>query len=168
MQPFRVCRLTLFSAVLCAWAAGASAQTVRVQLKISADEQLKKELQKYLEEDLRALPDVLLAGDSQDFTLSVIALKVVTRASTNVGVTFSVLVTAPYDTKIREFAEAHVPSERRAHLISMSSDLVKPLAHWVETAASGDVQQVCRSIITSFYKEVLKHGRPPDFRGPPR
>jgi hypothetical protein len=168
MHSFRASRLTLFSVILCAWAAGASAQNARVQLKISADEQLKKELQKYLEDELRALPEVLLAGDSPDFTISVIALKVVTRASTNVGVTFSVLVTAPYDTKIREFAEAHVPSEDRAQLISMSSDLVKPLAHWVETAASGDVQQVCRSIITSFHKEVLKQPRPSDFRGPPR
>ena len=156
----RACRILSFSALACCiWSGAASAQAVRVQLKVSADEQLKGPLQKLLTSELTALPQVLLADAEPDFVISVIALKVVTRSSKDVGVTFSVLVTAPYELKIREFAESHVPPEDRAELSTLLSGLVKPMAHWVETASAGELQQVCRSITQSFDKDVLKARR---------
>ncbi len=150
-----VLRVLLSSALVCTWSVAASAQTIRVHLKVSADEQLKDSLRKFLDAELEALPGVLLADTTPDYTISVIALKVVNRSSKDVGVTFSVLVTAPYDMKIREYVEAHVPLEKRAGLSALLSGIVKPTSHWVETAASGDVRQVCHSIIQSFDRDVL-------------
>jgi hypothetical protein len=131
-----------------------------VQLKVSADEPLKGSLQKLLTTELTALPQVLLADAEPDYIISVIALKVVTQSSKDVGVTFSVLVTAPYELKIREFAESHVAPEDRAKLSTLLSGVVKPLAHWVETASASQLGQVCRSIVQSFARDVLAAANP--------
>jgi hypothetical protein len=153
----QACRILSFSALAaCIWSSAAAAQSVRVQLKVSADEPLKGSLQKLLTTELTALPQVLLADAEPDYIISVIALKVVTQSSKDVGVTFSVLVTAPYELKIREFAESHVAPEDRAKLSTLLSGVVKPLAHWVETASANQLAQVCRSIVQSFARDALR------------
>jgi hypothetical protein len=152
----QACRILSFSALVFLWSTAASAKAVRVQLKVSADEPIKGSLQKLLTTELTALPQVLLADAEPDFVISVIALKVVTESSKDVGVTLSVLVTAPYELKIREFAESHVAPEHRARLISLLEGTVKPLAHWVETSSLRELKEVCRSIIQSFDRDVLK------------
>ena len=148
-------RMLLLLMLLCTCAPSAWAQSVRVHLKVSADEQLKMALQKHLESELGMQPGIVLGADSSDFTISVVALKVVTRSSKSVGVAISVLVSAPHEAKIREFAEAHIPHELRAKLMSITDGTVKPLAHWVETASAGELEQVARSIVNSFVKDVL-------------
>lgn len=148
-------RILFLAVVLCLWAPSASAQSVRVHLKVSADDQMKMQLQKHLERELGMLPGVVLDAHSSDFSISVIALKVVTRSSKSVGVAVSVLVSAPWEAKIREFAESHVSPELRAQLVSMTAGTVKQLAHWVETASAGELPQVSRSIVKAFERDVL-------------
>lgn len=161
MHLRRPCRALFLGVTLSTWSTTASPQevvppkTYRVQVKVSADKPLKGSFQKCLENELRALPDVLLADASPDYTISVIALNVVTESSRDMGATFSVLVTAPYDSRIQRFAELHVAPEFREELISMLAGAVTTLAHWVETASAGDLHKVCRSIIQSFNRDVF-------------
>jgi hypothetical protein len=156
MRFRRASRILMLTAAVCVCSGIASAQTVRVQLKISADEPLRGSLQKSLGAELAALPGILPAGTAPDYTISVIALKIVTQSSKDVGVTLSVLVTERYETRISEFAESHVALEDRAQLISLLAGAVKPLAHWVETSSLRELKEVCRTIIQSFDRDVLK------------
>ncbi len=139
------------------WAPPASAQNVRVQLKVSADDELKGPLQAYLEDGLRRVPTVSVAGgaDGVNFTISVIAIKVVTRSSKDMGLAVSVLITAPYTAKIKKFAETQLSPELGGQLSLASAGAVEPLAHWIETASVGQLQQVSQSIIQAFVKDVL-------------
>ncbi len=139
--------------------------SIRVHLKVSADADLKGSVQNALEGELRATPGVQISDALPDFTISVIALKVFNRSRKDVGVTFSVLVTEPYGDRVQRFAESHVAPERRQELIAALAGVVKPRAHWVETAAAGDLKAVCRSIIKSFSVDVLAKRREPDLAG---
>lgn len=160
---------TLFCVVLLVvWAPVASAQNTRVHLKVSADDQMKKALQTHLEEGLKMVPDVTLSADAPDFTISVIALKVTTRSSKDMGVAVSVLITAPYESKVRGFAESRLSPDVGAQLASMTAGAVKTMAHWIEIASVGELQQVSRSIIRSFDKDVLNLERKFASHAPPR
>src|SRR5688572_17834348 len=127
----------------------------RVHVKVSADADLRVVVQKGLEEELRAVPNVVVSDAAPDYTISVIVLKVVTRSQKDVGATFSVLVSENYAERVKQFAESHVASEFREQLTIMLSGAVKPAAHWVETASGADVRKVCRSIVLSFDADVL-------------
>lgn len=155
MGHVHACRALLLSVFLCGWVNTALAQAVTVDLRVSAEETVKAALEKCLKDRLQAEGGFVVAAGVPDFTLSVIALKVLTRASTDVGVTLSILVTAPPSPQIREFAELHVAPERRAELLALTSGMVQPLSHWVETAGAGDLLPVCRSIVGSFVKETV-------------
>jgi hypothetical protein len=144
-----------------AWPAAALAQAgpepkqFRVHVKVSADPDFRDVVQKGLEEELRAVPNVTVTDALPDYTISVIVLKVVTRSQKDVGATFSVLVSENYAERVKQFAESHVAPEFREQLTTMLSGAVKPAAHWVETASGADVRKVCRSIVLSFDADVL-------------
>ncbi|HJR59043.1 MAG TPA: hypothetical protein VJ813_06595 [Vicinamibacterales bacterium] len=165
MRSRRACRVLLSSVLLTAWSQVGIAQIpvvakpIRVQVKVSADPELKGVVQKSLEDELRALPGVQVTEASPEFIISVITLKVVTRSQKDVGSAFSVLVTEPFVERIERFAESHVAPEFREQLITTLAGAVKPRAHWVETASAADVPKVCRSIALSFDAEVLTERR---------
>jgi hypothetical protein len=165
MLSRRACRILLSSILLTAWSQAGFAQNtvvakpIRVQVKVSAETELKGVVQKSLEDELRALPGVQVTDVSPEYLISVIALKVVTRSRKDVGSTFSVLVTEPFTERIGRFAESHVAPELREQLIAMLAGAVKPLAHWVETTSAADVPKVCRSIVLSFDADVLTERR---------
>ncbi len=160
-----VCRALVVMLLFCASGRAVLAQAepgsraFRITVKVSADTELKPVVEKALQDALRGLPDVQVTDDVSDYTISVIALKVVNRSRRDVGATFSVLVTEPYKELVRQFAESHVAPEHREALAAMLSGAVKPLAHWVETASATDIPQVCRSIVQSFEKDVLRERR---------
>ena len=144
-------------AIFALWVPAAAAQEARVLLKVSADDKLKTELHRHLEDGLRLVPSVSLSGDvaGADFTISVIALKVVTRSSKDMGLAVSVVITAPMRAKLKQFAERRLSPELRDELSAVSSDGVTSLAHWVEIASAGQLKQVSASIIETFIKDVL-------------
>jgi hypothetical protein len=161
MLRSRADQLLLLLILTWAWPALAFSQAIpdpktrRVQLKISADADMKGVVQRSLEAELRRLPQVSLTDSFPQFTISVIVLEVATRSRKELGATFSVVVTEPYDQRVREFAELHLADDLKKELISSLSHAVKPLGHWLETASAADVPRVCRSIIQSFAKIVL-------------
>src|SRR4051812_9044536 len=120
--------------------------TVRAQVKVSADDNVRPAIRKCLEDEIRTIPGVQLTDAAPEYTLSVIALKVVNQSQRNVGTTFSVVVTASTAEQVRAFADAHVAPQDREELQRILAGTVKPLAHWVETASGSEMPKVCRSI----------------------
>ena len=134
-----------------------AALPVRVQVKVSADDDVRTVVRKCLEDELRAVPGAQLTDAAPEFTISVIALKVVNQSKRNVGTTFSVVLTSSTTEQVRPFVDAHIAPDAREQLMRMLAGSVTPLAHWVETAAASDVPRVCHSIVQSFTTEVAKH-----------
>jgi hypothetical protein len=134
----------------------------RVQLKISADPDLKSQIQEAMEAELSALPVTVVRDQSPDYTISVIALKVVNQTGRYVGATFSVVVTEPLAERIRRVSESQLTTEAREQLSILLPDVVRLRAHWVETASAGDVSEVSRAIVQSFARDVLKAAKSPD------
>jgi hypothetical protein len=150
--------LLLFAACAAASAHRPVAQPVpspvRAQVKVSADDDVRPGIRKCLEDEVRTIPGVQLTDAAPEYTLSVIALKVVNQSQRNVGTTFSVVVTASTAEQVRAFADAHVAAEDREELQRILAGTVKPLAHWVETASASDMPKVCRSISQAFSTEI--------------
>lgn len=138
---------------------------VRVQLKVSADEEIRDAVRGALQAELRSTPDFMSVDDSAEYTISVVALSVVNQASKNVGATFSVLVTEAYSPRVRTFAETHLNPELQASLATLMVGAVKPAAHWVETASKGAIPSVCGNIIRSAKTAILRV-RDSDSRSP--
>ncbi len=161
MPGYRTCRVLSLLVLFSTSPVGALAQKAvdsshfRVQVRVSAEVELRSLVQKSLEAELRALPGVLATDSSPDYIISVIALKVATQSRKDVGTTFSVLVTEPYSDRIRRFAELHLTPELGEQLVGSVSSAVRPVTHWVETAPAGDVLKVCRSIVKSFEQDAL-------------
>ena len=123
-----------------------------VQLKVSADDDLRAPVRKALEGALAATAGLRLVETTPDFTISVIVLKVVNRSRRDVGVVFSVLVTAPLaKTTALDFKDLGDKSEQWKGVLDQG---VKHVAHWVQTAPSDELAATCRSIAEAFAKEL--------------
>jgi hypothetical protein len=134
---------------------------VRVQVKVSADAEVRGLVKSTLEKELRTLPGVQVTDGRGDYTISVIVLKVVTRSRQDVGAALSVLVTEPIDARVRQFAELHVEPSLHDELGKLVSDAVQTRAHWIETTGSGEMPKVCRTIVQAFDSDVIKGRRRP-------
>jgi hypothetical protein len=133
----------------------------RVQVKVSGDEGLRRQVTSCLAHALSKLPDVMMAEDLPDYRLRVIAMKVVTESRKNVGLSFSVLVTAPYTNRVESLAQAYVSSESRPYVVSTLTGAEEIVSHWIQTGSAEDVEGVCRSIVASFDEEAQKKSRQP-------
>jgi hypothetical protein len=161
MVTWRFCQAVALAACAASTALAAAPQPaalpVRVQVKVSADEDVRAVIRKCLENELRAVPGAQLTVAAPEFAISVIALKVVNQSKRNVGTTFSVVLTSSTTEELRPFVDAHIAPDAREQLLRLLAGSVTPLAHWVETAAASDVPRVCHSIVQSFTAEVAKH-----------
>jgi hypothetical protein len=132
-----------------------------VQLKVSADQDLKDEVQKAMNNELRTLPGVVITDQSANYIISVIALKVVNQSRRNVGTTFSVLITESYADRTHKLAALNLSPDAHEELSTTLQTAVRLRAHWVETGAAGELPQICKSIVQSFAKSALGEPRQP-------
>ena len=143
------------------FAQGLELKVLRVQLKVSADPDLKDEVQKVMNSELRTLPGVVITDQSPDYTISVIALKVVNQSRRNVGTTFSVLISQSYAERIHKVAALNLSPDVQEELSTTLQGAVRLRAHWVETGAAGQLPQICKGIVQSFAKDALGEPRQP-------
>jgi hypothetical protein len=151
--------------VLCGSAAfsepGHETAPFRVQVKVDGDPGLRTQVTRCLTRALGDITDVLVTDERPNFKFRIIAMAVVTESRKNVGLSMSVLITSPYTDRVENLVHAYVPEESRPQVRATLSGAEEIISHWIQTAATAEIPQVCQSIVSSFDHETLSKARAP-------
>lgn len=140
-------------------APGAEAAPFRVQVRVDGDQGLRSQVTGCLTRSLGAISDILVTDDRPDYKLRIIAMAVVTQSKKNLGLSFSVLITSPYTSRVEGLAQAYVPEESRPQLRTVLSGAEEIVSHWIQTGATAEIPKICQSIVSSFDHETLSKAR---------
>jgi hypothetical protein len=99
-------------------------KSIKVRVRVSADDSMKRETLSFLTRELRSLGDVEVVDTAPDYEISVVALETSSRGSTvPTGYAVSAIVTAPIDlTLVKNQGEALRPSNAKLYDLSVQDD----------------------------------------------
>lgn len=141
-HPIRLIVAAL-SCSMALFAAHASAvEKIRVSLEVSAPDNMKAEVISYLSRELRKLEDVDIADRDVNYQISVVALRLASKAGAETGYALSVIVTSPFSG-----LESH-PALKYAVMV---------IDHFVQT--DSQLQPLCQSVAIELDADVFEPGR---------
>lgn len=125
-----------------------------VQLNLSApSEELRSQIQSYIERELRTLGDVSVISAGAHFTLQAIVLNVKRPASSSVmGYTIAVVVTEPLASGARDALKA----KKTDQVVENYLETINDLLHFrLYTTGTSSLRETCSEIVTDFDSGVL-------------
>jgi len=135
--------------------------SARVQLDVSARQEIERKVTGYLTREFRLLGDVALVETNPEWVLSVIAAELENESGDKTGMILSVTLLAPFDAGF--FKEYVIPGcvqsgPRLKNFIDINlADLYQLRDHWVEVGP--DLANVCNSLVENFSKRHLDDKR---------
>ena len=135
--------------------------SARVQLDVSARQEIERKVTGYLTREFRLLGDVVLVETNPEWVLSVIAAELGNESGDKTGMVLSVTLLAPFDARF--FKEYVIPDcvqdgPRLKNFIDISlADLHQLRDHWVEVGP--DLASVCNSLVENLNKRHLDEKR---------
>jgi hypothetical protein len=131
----------------------------RVQLSVSASEDIKSILQSYLARELRSLGDISLVDDEADFKVIVIGMNTYSDNNTMIGYTIATTIVEPFDNQLMlTFLRASTSNPNIADTIDK---LTKNLCiyHTTIINTDSDLKRLSGTIVANFDSDYVEADR---------
>lgn len=129
----------------------------RVQVGVTADENIKGLITSYINRELRSLRDVEIVDKDPRWLLEVIAVEISTKGGYKSGVALSIVVLEKFDNSylkslMRETYEKDL-------VVLLTSNLYAVLNHWLRVGSHDDLRSICDGIVADFDTKHLEESR---------
>lgn len=133
----------------------------RVQLSVTAPQDVEEEIRGFLSRQLLSIPDVQLAAQGEaDFEIAVVATRTRTVSGTENGFALSVAIIKPFSSFSAGLAEALQLSPEQSHLLQNVTSGVRDVRDlWLRTGAGGDLGRVLQQIVIDFEQQHVEEMR---------
>lgn len=136
----------------------------RVKIDVSADENIKEEVQSYLARELRSLNDVIIVDENPEWELSIIAMELSTKEGYKKGIGFSIVILKPFNFNHR-FVEilktlfGESISDKVELIDSLTYHVYSYEGHWLQTGPTDGLKSICQKIVVNFDSNHLEKSR---------
>lgn len=131
----------------------------RVQLSVTADENIKSRLQSYLEGELRSLGDISLVDDEPDYEIFVVGMTSYNTYNDIIGYSIGTTITKPFkkDTFLIILQSANVTP----NVINTFDMLTKNLSKYCTTMINtdSDLKRISEKITATFNSDYVEAER---------
>ena len=134
-----------------------------VAVKVSAQPELKSQVESYMKRELRALRDVSLVEDQDhaDYCISIVAIQLSNRTSSNLGYALSTVVSTPFQAET--FSLIVSAAGGNTNMLSTwstnSTALVTIHGHLVRIAPQDGLKRTCEELAAHIDSEYFEHDR---------
>jgi len=131
----------------------------RVSVSISANDNIKGQIESYISRELRSLGDVIVTDDNPDWVLHIVALEPTSKGGNKVGIILSVVITRPFKSNglnVLLIVLREVKKNEREILSSMTADLNSIASHEIRVGSPEDLRNMCNSIVADFDTDQIK------------
>lgn len=153
--------LLLVLAPHAAHAQSADGVSWRVQLNVTAPDDVEEQITGFLSRQLLSIPDVHLAGEGEaDFEIAIVATRTHTVSGTENGFALSVAIIKPFSSFSAGLAEALELSPEQSHLLQNVTSGVRDVRDlWLRTGSGGDLGRVLQQIVIDFDQQHVEEMR---------
>ena len=157
-------RLLIFLIAVIAFTLGVTATSqhpaehrFRVQVAVTADENIKGLITSYINRELRSLRDVEIVDKDPRWLLAVVAMEVSTKGGYKPGVALSIVVLEKFDNSFLKSFVHEIDKQDLAVLLT--SDLYAVPNHWLRVGSHDDLRSICDGIVADFDTKHLEESR---------
>ncbi|WJW76086.1 hypothetical protein QVG61_03055 [Thiohalobacter sp. IOR34] len=148
--------IILFGNVARAAQGSANQFSAKVKVTVSADDNIKGQVESYIKRELRSLQDVTLVDEGADWELSILAMEVSTKGGYTSGVILSVVILSTFNNQM-------VSGMLQEKYKELGTNLTKGLYlypdHWLRAGADDQLRSLCIKLIADFDSEKLEESR---------
>jgi len=148
--------ISLFGNVARAESGSANQFHAKVQVSVSANDNIKGQVESYIKRELRSLQDVTLVDEGADWELSILAMEVSTKGGYKSGVIISVVILSPFNNQI-------VSGMLQEKYKELGTNLTKGLYwypdHWLRAGPVDQLRSLCVELIADFDSQQLEESR---------
>ncbi len=130
----------------------------RVGVYVSANENIKGEIESYISRELRSLGDIIVTDSNPRWILNIVAMELLTKGGYKSGVVLSVIILEPFDNGLVKTLLVD-KTDRQMCVLLTSNLYYYPKGHWLRVGAPGDLRNLCNGIVADFDTEYLKPAR---------
>jgi len=132
----------------------------RIELVVDAPEPVKGAFTSCLTRELKSLKSVELTGVSPHYRITVMAIPNRTREE-NIGFTFSVLITRPFDTNLLRplLMSKNLSDGEKRILLVMGNNYEKIEKNSLLTTSPDEIGRICKEIASGFNADLLEKDR---------
>jgi len=135
---------------------GANQFSATVQVLVSADDNIKGQVESYIKRELRSLQDVTLVDEGADFVLHVVAMEIFTTNGYKRGVVLSVLILSSFNSQSISWI---LKDEYKELGASLTKDLYRYSEHSLRSGSNDQLRSLCVELIADFDSEKLEEIR---------
>jgi len=146
----------LFGDVARAESGNANQFFVKVKVSVSADENIKGQVESYIKRELRSLQDVTLVDEGADWELSILALEVSTKGGYKSGVIISAVILYPFK---NQMVSEMFQEKYKEFGTNLTKGLYWGPFHWLRTTSNDKLRSLCVELIADFDSEKLEESR---------
>ena len=156
--------LSMLALLLLALAPAAHAQgdvSWRVQLSVTAPEDVEEEITGFLTRQLLSIPDVHLAPEGEaDFEIAIVATRTRTVTGTENGFALSVAIIKPFSSFSAGLAQALELTPEQSDLLQNVTAGVRDVRDlWLRTGSGDDLGRVLQQIVIDFDQRHVEEMR---------
>jgi hypothetical protein len=127
-----------------------------VKVSVSADNNIKGQVESYIKRELRSLQDVTLVDEGADWELSILAMEISTKDGYKSGVVISAVILRLFD---NQMISVMLQEKYRELGINLTNNLYWYSGHWLRAGSNDKLRSLCVELIAHFDSEELEVGR---------
>ena len=130
--------------------------SARVAVGVTADGNIKGQIESYISRELRSLGDIIVTNDHPDWILNIVAMESKTRSGYKSGIVLSIVILEPF----KEYSAAfQVDIKSHEMFYKYVTSLHEVSGHGLRTGSSEDLKSICEGIVADFDSKHLKNSR---------
>lgn len=135
---------------------GANQFSAKVQVSVSADDNIKGQVESYIKRELRSLQDVTLVDEGADWELSIVAMEVSTKSGYKSGVILSVVILSPFN---NQMLSGMLQEKYKEFVTNLTKGLYWYPGHWLRIDSNDQLRSLCVELVADFDSKKLEESR---------
>ena len=128
----------------------------RIEVSVTADENIRGMVASYINRELRSLHDIELVDHDPEWVLQILVAEPSTKGGYKAGIVLSVIILPKFS---NQFLASVLPDSYKEVVSKMTSNLYHYPDHWLLTGSIEDLKELCNSVVADFDTKYIEESR---------